>query len=208
MRKTNIIQLDRSQVKVFGELKDVIIQLSSNSKVHQAIDIIVVDIPKAYGVILRRDWSAKMNKYFSIDWSHLWLPYKAQPNKIKVERKNYMRHTVTDLNDRNEMVIFSRSILGNFSFDTFFEELEDELSHIANSDKQSKLLHSNQIAKLNCTLVDHSNDASICFSSCILVNYNPCTQLTNHNLWTLYFDISGNTQRVDVGCLLIDPCGI
>lgn len=118
---------------------------------------------------------------------------------------------VTDLNDSKEMVIFSRSNLGNFCFDTFFEELEYELSHIVNSDKQFELLHSNQIIKLNCTLVDHSNDASIGSSSCKLLNYsftNPCTQLNNHNLWTLYFDVSRNTHGVDVGYLLIDPCGI
>ena len=48
MCKTNIIQLDRSHVKVMGELKDVMIQLSSNPKVHQVIDVIVVDIPEAY----------------------------------------------------------------------------------------------------------------------------------------------------------------
>ena len=41
---TKIIQLDRSHVKVFGELKDMMIRLSSNSKVHQTIDVIVVDI--------------------------------------------------------------------------------------------------------------------------------------------------------------------
>ena len=44
--KTKIIQLDKSHVKVFGELKDVLIRLSSNSKVHQTIDIVVVDIPE------------------------------------------------------------------------------------------------------------------------------------------------------------------
>ena len=85
MRKTKIIQLDRSHVKVFGELKDVLIQLSSNSKVHKTIVIIVVDIPKSYGVILSRDWLAKLNGYFATDWSHLWLRYKGQLNRIKVE---------------------------------------------------------------------------------------------------------------------------
>ena len=57
MSKTKIIQLYRSLVKVFGELKDVSICLASNSKVIQMIDIIVVDILEAYGVILSRDWS-------------------------------------------------------------------------------------------------------------------------------------------------------
>ena len=67
MRKTEIIQLDRSHVKALGELKDVLIHLYSNSKVHQMIDIIVVDIRKAYGVILSRYWSSKLNGYFGID---------------------------------------------------------------------------------------------------------------------------------------------
>lgn len=101
-----------------------LICLSSNSKVHQTIDIIVVDIPEAYRVILSRDWSAKLNGYFATDWSHRWLPYKGQPNKVKVEHEHYMKHMVTDLNDTNEPVMFSNSMLGNFCFDTFFGELE------------------------------------------------------------------------------------
>jgi hypothetical protein len=41
---TQIVQLDRSNVKVFGELENVLIWMDSNPKVHQTIDIIVVDI--------------------------------------------------------------------------------------------------------------------------------------------------------------------
>ena len=185
--------------------------LSSNSKVHQIIDIIVVDILEAYGVILSRDWSAKLNGYFAPNWSHLWLPYKCHPNKIKVDNEHYMKHTVTNLNDPNEMVMFSRYILCNFCFDAFFEELEVELPTPAKLDKKSKLLHSNHITKLNYTLVDHSNDASIGSSSCTFLNSsftNLCTQLTNHKLWTLYFDTSNNMHGVYVVYLLIDPCGI
>jgi hypothetical protein len=52
-----IIQLDRTDVKVMGELNNVLIILSSNPKVHQVIDIIVVDILEVYGMFLSRDWS-------------------------------------------------------------------------------------------------------------------------------------------------------
>ena len=100
--------------------------------------------------------------------------------------------------------MFSRSILGNLCFDTFLGEFEVELSPLVDSYKQSELLHSNQIVELNCTLVDCRNDASVNSSHCTLVNSsftNHCTQLTNHNLWTLYFDTSRNTHAVDVGYL-------
>ena len=83
--KTKIIQLDRSNVNLMGELKVVLIRLSSNSKVHQMIDIIVVHIPKSYGVNFSIYWSTKLNNNFTTYWSHLWFPYKGQPNKTKVE---------------------------------------------------------------------------------------------------------------------------
>lgn len=130
-----------------GELKDVIIRLSSNSKVHQVIDVIVVDIPEAYGVILSRDWSGKLNGCFATDWSHLWLPFKGQPNKIIVDCERFMKHTVIDLNDPNEPVMFSNSILGNFYFETFFGELEAETYQYVNSNEQSEYLDTTHIAK-------------------------------------------------------------
>jgi len=65
---TNIIQIDRSEVKVIGELKDVLIRVASNPKIHQVIDIVVVDIPEAYGLFLGRDWSHKLQGYFASNW--------------------------------------------------------------------------------------------------------------------------------------------
>ena len=67
-------------MKVIGEMEDVLIQLSSNEKVCQFIDIVVADIPKAYGLVLSRDWSVKLNGYFASDWSHLWFPVIANFN--------------------------------------------------------------------------------------------------------------------------------
>ena len=83
--KTNaqIVKLDLSRVKVMGELRDVSITLSSKSKVHQIIDIIVVDILESYGSLLSREWYSKLNEYFEMDWSHIWLLYKGKPNKSK-----------------------------------------------------------------------------------------------------------------------------
>ena len=169
MCRTKIIQLDRSHVKVMGELKYVIIQLSLNAKVNQVIEVIVVDIPKAYGVILSRDWLEKLNGYFATEWSHLWLPFKGQPNKIKVDHERYMKHIVTDLNDLNEPVMFYNLILGNFCFAKFFGDLEAETSQYANSNEQSELLHTTQIVKPHCNIV----------KDCIKLDTNNCTYVVS-----------------------------
>ena len=69
----HIFQLDITKVEVLGEIASVSIRLSSNPKVSKIIDILVVDIPKFYGLILSRDYSEMLHGYFAIDWSHMWL---------------------------------------------------------------------------------------------------------------------------------------
>ena len=59
-KKSNIqiVQLDRSKVRVLGEMKNVLIRHFVDLGVHHKIDILVADIPEAYGLLLSRDWSS------------------------------------------------------------------------------------------------------------------------------------------------------
>jgi hypothetical protein len=116
----HVIQLDRTQVKVMGELKDVMIRIATHPKFVQVIDIIVVDIPEAYGLLLSRDWSEKLNGYFSTDWAHLWLPLKGHTNMIRIDRERYLKHIVTDLETLNEPSSTDFPVLGNYSCDSDF----------------------------------------------------------------------------------------
>jgi hypothetical protein len=97
-----IIQLDRTNVKVISELNDILVRLYFNPKVHQIINNIIVDIPEVYVFFLSKDWSEQLHGYFATYWSHLWLPKNGQPNKIRIYRECYIKHTVTDLNDANK----------------------------------------------------------------------------------------------------------
>jgi hypothetical protein len=135
-----IIQLDRTSVKVIGEVKNVLIRLSSNPKVHQVIDIIVVDIPEVYGLFLSRDWSEQLHGYFATDWSHLWLPKNGKPNRIKVNCERYLKFTVNDLNDPNEPFTPSANLLKIQGMDTFSGNFMAETSTITNPEQQSEIM--------------------------------------------------------------------
>ena len=93
-------------MKLVGEMEDVLIRLSIDDRVCQFIDTMVVDIPEAYGLILSRDSSAKLDGYFTANWSHLWLPYQGCQNQINVMREPHMRHNVNQLKGKNELVNF------------------------------------------------------------------------------------------------------
>ena len=106
-----VTQLDRTGFKVVGEMKNVLIHLAANNKICQFIDIMVADIPRGYGLILNRDWSAILKGYFASDWSHLLLPLKGTPNPVKILREPYMKYTVTKLGEGNES---ANPTLGNY----------------------------------------------------------------------------------------------
>ena len=66
-----IVQLDRSKVKFVGRLRNVLLKLFTNPRIHQTIDIMIADIPKTYGMWLSWYWLEKLKGYFATDWSHL-----------------------------------------------------------------------------------------------------------------------------------------
>ena len=110
---TQIVQLDKSRVKVVGELNNVVgelnnvlLTLSVDASIHHTIDIVVADIPETYGMWLSRDRSENLKGYFATDWSHLWIPYNGRPNQIKIIREPFMKQTIIDLNDPSEPAFF------------------------------------------------------------------------------------------------------
>jgi ribonuclease HI len=180
-----IIQLDRTNVKVMGELKNVLIRLSSNPKVHQFIDIIVVDILEVYGMFLSRDWSEQLHGYFATDWSHLWLPENGKPNKIRVNRERYLKFTVTDLNDPNEPYTPPADSPEVQGMDTYFGNFIAEFSPIKNPQQQSEIKAFTQPT------------ASI-QKSC---------EPDKNQIWSLYFDGSKSKEGAGASCIIIDPTG-
>jgi hypothetical protein len=180
-----IIQRDRTNVTVVGELKDVLIRFSSNPKVHQVIGIVVVDIPKFYGLLFSRDWSKKLHDYFATDWSHLWLPKRGQTNYIKINRERYMKYIVIDLNDSNDPFTVDVNTIEAQGMNIFFRNSMTEISTITNPEQQSEILAHTQITVLK-------NDPNI---------------VDDDEIWSLYFDGSKSHEGFGVGCVFIDPIG-
>lgn len=72
-----------------GQVKEVFIKLSSNPKIFQVIDIMVVGILEAYGILLSRDWLSNLNGYIATDWSHFLFSSKGNPKYIRINSEKH-----------------------------------------------------------------------------------------------------------------------
>ena len=139
----------------------------------------VVDIPEAYGLILSKDWSTKLNGYFTTDWSHIWLSYNNSQNQVKAMRKPHMKHNVTQLEGKNEPINLSSSVLDNYFLDLELRNYQAEEA-IHESNTQSKLLHFSWIDNIDCNIVN--------LVSNLESNTNPVD--SEDRFWFMYFDDS------------------
>ena len=99
-----------------------------------------------------------------------------------------MKHTVTEIDDSNEPVLFTDTIMGNYMVDSFFGNFEAEISEILDSNQQSEIWH--------FTLLP----PEISVSETLHLDIN-------NRFWSLYFDGSKSKEGAGAGCLLIDHYG-
>ena len=137
-----------------GDLKEVVIMLSSNPKIFQVIDIVVVDIPEAYGLLLSSDQSLNINGYFSTNQSHLLLPIKEKLGYMRIDSEKDHKFFITELNMPNKDMMFCQSLLCNYCFDTYFRNSEVETLNAVESNKHFDTLHCAQTIEKNCNIVD------------------------------------------------------
>jgi len=158
----------------------------------QRIDILIADIPEFYGLILSRDWSEKLHGYISIDWSHMWLPYKGKPNQIKIDQEKHMTHSVTEFEQENQPIAFNNNILGNYSSESFFGNFTAQPSPFSVNDFTSQIENFSQ------------TDRSICVT---IVEEIVSKIVDNSLFWPLYFGGSKSSEGAGAGCILVSPEG-
>lgn len=116
--KTNqkVTQLDKSEVTVVGELNNIHMQLIADPRIQMYIDIQVVEIPGAYGMLVSRDWTRVLNGWLHSSFTHMWLPWRGVANQIRIESEPRLKLMITEYNQANE-TLFLESDIGIYRAD-------------------------------------------------------------------------------------------
>jgi hypothetical protein len=72
----SIYAIDSRQVPTYGEIKYFYSWITTTPHIITIFNIVVVDLPLAYGVVLGRDWSSMIGAYIMNDGSCMMLPDK------------------------------------------------------------------------------------------------------------------------------------
>jgi ribonuclease HI len=110
---------DSRRVKCMGMIKDLVVTLAQVQVKSVLMDVVIIDIPPKYGLILSRSWGAKLGGYLQLDMTYTTVPvFGGQFTRLY--RETRLAYIVSDpQNPNNYLVYVADQDLGNciLSFD-------------------------------------------------------------------------------------------
>jgi hypothetical protein len=70
----NVCGIDSKRVKVYGLCENIKVFLIDFPHINFLMNIIVIDVPDAWGMLLSRSWSAALGGFLSMDLTHAHIP--------------------------------------------------------------------------------------------------------------------------------------
>jgi hypothetical protein len=70
----NVCGIYSKRVKVYGLCENVEVFLIEFTHIILLVNIVVIDVPNAWGMLLSRSWSASLGGFLSMDLTHAHIP--------------------------------------------------------------------------------------------------------------------------------------
>jgi hypothetical protein len=173
----DLFSFDSRKVKCLGLIKDMVVYLSQIPAKNMVMDIVVVDIPPKFGMLLSRSWAAKLKGTLQMDMAYATIPVFGQYRRLY--REILLKYMVSNKAQPNNHPIYSvDSRLGSSIFfnDLCFEEKGPEID-VVSKDKSPQ-----QTEKVSEQKDSEKND-----------------------MWSMIFDGVVNREGVGVGVWINPP---
>ena len=119
-----LYSFDSSRVKCLGLIKDLCFSLAQIPTKHLIMDIVVVDIPPKYRMILSRTWGAKLQGNIQLDMSYATIPVFNQT--IILYQESHMKYMISNQERLDNIPLYSlHSYLKSFILHTN-EDIEEQ----------------------------------------------------------------------------------
>ena len=126
----NICSMDSKRIEVCGIIKDLQVFLAAYTDRIMTMDIVVIDVPDAWGMLLSRKWASDLGGSLQMDLSYATIP---MPDNtfVRLDRELEKRYHVEDPRRPNNEIIYrscqtgSDAVLTNF-FPPLTEHIQNE----------------------------------------------------------------------------------
>lgn len=200
----DLFLFDFSQVKCLGLIKDLCVSLVQYPSKTILMDVVVVEIPPKYGMLLSRSWGAKLQGSLQLDLSYATILVFGQPKRLY--RETLMKYVVSsEEKPQNFPIYFIHSDMDSFilfnadnSPPTDDKPLSLQLEICINEESVAQDLETAEMNDITRTQ-DKLHETENIGLPTLKMTKNPNTDQEQEILWYLEFDGLVNKLGVEAG---------
>ena len=126
----NVCAMDSREIKVHGIIKDLQVHLAVYPDIAVLMDVVVIDVPDAWGMLLSRKWGASLVGCLRMDLSCATTP-TCDNTFVRLNGERETRYHVEDPKEPMNELVYELEDLGNHAILTNFlapikEEFKEE----------------------------------------------------------------------------------
>ena len=92
----NVCAMDSRPIKVEGMIERQHVRLAKYPDIHVTMDILVIDVPDKWGMLLSRKFGATLGGSIQMDWTYATIP-ASEDSLVKLHTEKERRHHVENL---------------------------------------------------------------------------------------------------------------
>jgi hypothetical protein len=90
----NVCGIDSKKVKVYGLIEDAEFYLVDFPHISILMNIVVIDVPDAWGMLLSRSWATTLGGFLSMDLTHAYIPMEDGTFEVLYNRRAAKEHVI------------------------------------------------------------------------------------------------------------------
>jgi hypothetical protein len=137
----NICAMDSREIETHGIIIDMPVKLAFHPEFTFKMDVLVIDVPATWGMLLSRKWGAHMGGCLNMDLSFATIPYPPPSTKnFRLFREKKRKYHIEDPKEQFNEFICQTSNMENFSIcSNFLAPIEEKFKDEKESNKAWKI---------------------------------------------------------------------
>ena len=126
----NICTMDSREVDVVGLIQNLLVKLAKYPYIHITMDILVIDVPDKWGMLLSRKWSADLGGWIQMGWTYVTV-HATEDSLIRLHREKERKHHVEDPKNPSNEYMYNTDVIRSYTCHSTFlapikEKIKDE----------------------------------------------------------------------------------
>ena len=119
--------MESREIDVVDLIQNFLVRLAKYLDIHITMDILVIDVPDKWGMLLSRKWSTDLGGWIQMDWTYATVP-ASEDSLVRLHREKEWKHHVEYPKKPSNEYVYNTDEIGSYTcYSTFLAPIKEKI---------------------------------------------------------------------------------